>query len=157
MPQANNTPQWYPQPANQMAILNFILWFSRFEYALKNGGFHKNFYGYLAPNWKAMKEHLKHTPTPAVLTEALEYLVATPPKKQKINLDWEPVTGSSGWPFLIECLLTIRNNLFHGGKHYPGQLLSPARDVALIQYCQTIMTELYKVAPEHVQILFDTV
>ncbi len=149
------TPPWYPVEERQRAILDFILWFSRFEYALKNSMFHKVARGYLEPDWAALKKSIKQKPIPLSLREVLVLLATNPPNKQTDHYTWVPVTGDADWPLLIEALKTVRNNLFHGGKHFPGELLSPNRDLTLINHGLLVMHELIQIVPEHVQVVFD--
>jgi hypothetical protein len=152
-------PNWFPSEENEKLILDFILWFSRIEYAMKNTGqFHKirKKPQILEPNWAEMKKHVTGQPVSLALRDAVIYLAASPPQTQVDHYNWVPVQGDSDWPFLIDVLKTVRNNLFHGGKHVPAQLLSPVRDTELLIYCIAIMRELINIVPEHVQIVFDT-
>lgn len=126
---------------------------------MKNTGrFHKiNGRGnFLEPNWSEMKRYVTGRAVPISLRDAMIYVAASPPQKQINHTTWQPIQGDSDWPFLLDVLKTVRNNLFHGGKHFPGQLLSPVRDSTLLTYCLTIMSELMRIVPQHVQIIFET-
>jgi hypothetical protein len=59
--------------------------------------------------------------------------------------------------FLINCLLTVRNNLFLSGKENPTLLLADERDERLVFYCLDIMYELIEIAPEQTQGAFQIV
>jgi len=60
--------------------------FARFEYALKATGFHKGD-GAAEPNWRAFAETVSglfDDPCNEALLEAVDYMLAHPPKKQVI-------------------------------------------------------------------------
>jgi hypothetical protein len=153
---ANNIQPWYPVNTRQQAILDFILWFSRFEYALKNTAYFRTSKGHLEPDWSKLKKYVKKHAIPLSLREVLILFRDDPPNKQVDHHLWTPLAGDLDWPMLIEGLKLVRNNLFHGGKHIPGRLLAPERDTLLISYCQTIMKELIQIVPEEVEICFRT-
>lgn len=149
-----NEPDWYPAAERKNSILHFILWFSRFEYAMKNSSFHRTNRGYLEPDWTQLTNYLADKPIPLSLRDTVILLTSNPPNRQINHHIWRPITGDADWALLIDALKTVRNNLFHGGKHFSGQLLSPNRDSMLIDHCQLVMSELIKIAPEHIQVLF---
>jgi hypothetical protein len=69
--------------------------------------------------------------------DAASYLVAEPPYRQMIvnnGLSWQPLTFPNGSHAVSQALLairTVRNNLFHGGKHTPHS--PPGRDEKLVR------------------------
>ncbi len=93
---------------------------------------------------------------PPALSGVLIYLKKNAPRNQISATKWQKIsTNDRDWGFLIESLKTVRNNLFHGGKHQDGMLLEPARDGKLIEFCLLIMKELIIILPEEVKDIFD--
>jgi hypothetical protein len=153
----NQNPAWYPAEANNRLIINFTLWFSRFEYALKNTqGFSRiNSFGELAPDWVALQNHLQNTQVPAMLADAINFLQANPPRRQLGEGNWQPIQVDQGWPFLIRSMKTVRNNFFHGGKQIQGEFLSPIRDITLLNHSMSIMRELLNIVPQGIRDAFN--
>lgn len=133
-------------------ITRFFLVFSRFEYALKRAGYvRSNEDGYAEADWAAFGRSVRRLynrdRSPA-LSEATEYLLSNPPKRQAVGaartLVWEDLERREeqtdiGW--LLVIVRTVRNNLFHGGK-YPmpyGYLQEPARDATLLKHTLTVL------------------
>src|SRR5688572_22174407 len=104
------------------ASFDFFYWFSRFEFALKEHGYLKwNKPGAPAvPSWREFQR--KHGDT-YVPSPAARELLKLHPKQQVVgtgDLDWIPVDVSKCSTELCKLVLmltTVRNNLFHGGKH----------------------------------------
>lgn len=111
-------------------LLEFFLTFSRMEYALKASGFFKPGRGNppnAGPDWDrfavSLRDKFQSEDNPQ-LREACEYLNDSPPWKQVIvnnELTWD---SPSAWPanesdieYLLKMVGSVRNNLFHGGKH----------------------------------------
>jgi len=146
-------PSWYPNDRNAAAVTEFILWFSRLEYALKCVPAYAN--GNKA-NLDKLKAAMRGQPVPSSLSDALHYLKADAPRNQTSATGWIQIrVGDDDWGFLLESLRTVRNNLFHGGKQHTGPLLEPARDEKLIGFCNLIMRELVLVLPGEVKTIFD--
>lgn len=107
-------------------VADFLLLFSRAEYALKAAGL-VSAGAADAPqiSWdrfaNTLPGKLSPPPDPAI-ADALQYLQHHPPDRQVLkqgHLRWLPRTISSGQSeeaFLIRSITTVRNNLFHGGK-----------------------------------------
>jgi hypothetical protein len=103
-------------------IYEFFFKFSRFEFALKEykyrkpGRFNKN----AEPDWKSFIKDFEKVYTP---DEFADQLLTLPPRRQIIkngNLDWEDLSFNETDSLLKKVAIsikTIRNNLFHGGKH----------------------------------------
>ena len=102
---------------------DFFYWFSRFEFALKENGYLKSHSpGDLAePGWRefAAKWHSSYVPS-----EEAAFLMNSPPERQIVGpgnqLDWRPVNlgdCKSDLACVVRLVTTVRNNLFHGGKH----------------------------------------
>ena len=103
-------------------IYEFFFKFSRFEFALKEYKYRKpGKYNYNAePDWNSfVNDFEKAYQASASATKLLQ----NPPRKQIIkngNLDWEDLSFGKSYSLLKKVTLsikTIRNNLFHGGKH----------------------------------------
>lgn len=100
----------------------FFYWFSRFEFALKENGLLK-----AGPHNSAQADWNKFIATFEMHYEidiAAEELLANPPDVQVVDNGhawrWSPLTLSDDQSNLSKITLilkTIRNNLFHGGKH----------------------------------------
>jgi len=144
---------WYPNPKEAENITIFILWFSRYEFALKNGNYQVIGKDNLEPDWGRFIADLntQEVPIPNSLENELAYLKNNPPKKQLSDKSWKAIQRNSDWEWIIRSLTTVRNNLFHGGKHFDGQILDPARDQVLIDICLKIMKELILFCPQEIQ------
>ncbi len=109
-------------------ILKFLKVFSRAEYALKNVKDFRHATKAEA-NWdkfanKIHEEFLERSD--CFSDEAKEYLWNNPPKKQTIDndelsfKDFEIDKGQRSTQQLLKMVKSVRNNLFHGGKHTPS-------------------------------------
>ena len=81
------------------------------------------------------------------LAAAIAYFRASPPRKQTRtdgNLGWsEPQRYDGNGPlltWLLLCIRTIRNNLFHGGKFPRFPVHDPSRDRELIEHSLAILS-----------------
>jgi len=120
----------------------FFVFFSRFEYALKRGGYLAEGSGKAEPNWDrfASKNSEKFQAIEnARLKQAIDYFKSSPPRRQVRcdgHLDWsDPLKYTNGplFVWLLLAIRTVRNNLFHGGK-FPGfPVADPSRDRDLIE------------------------
>lgn len=150
-----NNPRWYPEERNIPLLVDFILWFSRLEYALKcNANFSSNV-GYFHADWPKFQNVLEKCPVPPELSGALIYIKDNPPMKQDGAYTWSIIAARSDWDLLVKALKTVRNNLFHGGKHHMGPVLQPVRDKELLSHCVTVMKGMVSLAPEEVQRAFE--
>lgn len=103
-------------------IYDFFFKFSRFEFALKAYKYRKS--GRLSnnaePDWNSFINDYERAYQPC---EFAEQLLQNPPRRQVItngNLDWEDLSFQADHSLLkkvVFAIKTIRNNLFHGGKH----------------------------------------
>lgn len=131
-------------------IVEFLLVFARFEYALKrnpryardNGTGVSPYWDRFASDVSASFEGLQEKG----LSEAIQYLITHPPKKQVLKrngvLGWECIPSvSCRLDNLLLSVRTTRNNLFHGGKFPPpdGPLEEPARNETLLRSCLAIL------------------
>ena len=83
----------------------------------------------------------------ARLAEAVDYFKASAPCKQirdSGQLGWsKPLMHKAPEPVLIWlllCVRTVRNNLFHGGKFPMFAVSDPSRDRALIEHSLVILS-----------------
>jgi hypothetical protein len=133
-------------------ILQFFVFFSRFEYALKRAEFVKSVSksnNTALPDWDRFAKKLENSLvsiTDIKFVEAKAYLLKHPPQKQMRrpdnSLEWDDNerNGQSETEYVLRLVKSVRNNLFHGGK-YPdkpvsGQVL---RNRKLLQACLTIL------------------
>lgn len=102
----------------------FFAAFSRFEYALKTGGFGREKPDATEPDWDAFATQIAQTfrerlASDEALRASVEELVTRPPKKQRGDLSWRDVDhqgNAKGAANLLLLVRRVRNNLFHGGK-----------------------------------------
>ena len=103
-------------------IYDFFFWFSRFEYALKEARILKSAEpGVNAePDWTRFINERKDSYKIGAVGEAL---IAANPQRQIVtatDLDFRDVDfnpGASDLERVVRLAKTVRNNLFHGGKH----------------------------------------
>jgi len=122
-------------------VLEFFCTFSRFEYALKRGGFATpSRDSSVAVDSDRFGNKLKKLGSDecAPVLKACEYLLRHPPKKQILReerLTWTD-TGDPSIPDVNQVLIyvrRVRNNLFHGGKFPDASIEEVARNKQLIQ------------------------
>jgi hypothetical protein len=115
----------------------FFYWFSRFEFALKENLYvKKGPNGIAAPNWERFERDFA---TRYVVDEAAKDIFKHPPQRQMYvppsAYDWRETTLSKKQTDLGKAILvvkTIRNNLFHGGKHDQKDWDDPDRNLFLL-------------------------
>jgi len=139
-------------------VFEFFSLFSRFEYALKRGGFLRK--GKRAkPDWEAYADTLRGLFS-KVNDEAFKrtcaYLKEIPPEKQIViqyKMDWEKTTQKSGESeerYVLRLVRTVRNNLFHGGK-YPytfGPTRNDDRNRRLLKTSGVILKLCFSLSPD---------
>jgi hypothetical protein len=103
----------------------FFFVFSRFEYALKLGGFARAQNPQkpqLEPDWEAFALSMRQMPVArdSDLYKAIRYLCSQPPQVQTGATTWvnRPLGGVVDAERAIFAAVRVRNNLFHGGKHF---------------------------------------
>ena len=140
------------QSGDRSLTIQFFLFFSRFEYALKclnkikvdrNSNFlSADWDGYAQSResvWLKAKENQE-------FREALAFMDAAPPKKQSFSkgeLIWNPNPRAGEPPSLGKALFyvrTVRNNLFHGSKFDSADQTKASRDRELLKRCLTILS-----------------
>ncbi|RDL16437.1 hypothetical protein [Serratia fonticola] len=134
------------------AAFDYFYWFSRFEFALKERGFLKSKEeGKTAvPDWTAFKKEYSDV---YEITDDAKLLVELHPKRQVIGagggLDWRPVGlehCNNDLCNVVTMLTTIRNNLFHGGKHGDKEIDDVARNILLLKTAGRVLKELAQTA-----------
>ncbi|MEE4452053.1 hypothetical protein [Novosphingobium resinovorum] len=126
----------------------FFFWFSRFEYALKDARFlRSDEVGTPAePSWKKFSQKYRETYKAGPAARAL---LDANPERQIVaaggELDFEPVPFNPGVADLdkvTELARTVRNTLFHGGKHGSNFWDDPARMELLLTTTIGVLDEL---------------
>lgn len=126
----------------------FFYRFSRFEFCLKENSYLKNKQpGFSAePGWKCFV--VKHAEAYALSAEA-EALLASPPEQQivadNLELAWQPISFekcTSDLDKVVKSVKTVRNNLFHGGKHGAAGWDDPVRARLLIEMSTAVLAVL---------------
>jgi hypothetical protein len=134
------------------SAFEFFFRFSRFEFALKENGYLESHSpGAKAdPGWREFVERLQSQYSPS---DAAKRLVALSPKEQVVgrgdSLKWEPVVlrdKVSELKEVVYLLKTVRNNLFHGGKHSEASWDDPVRMKQLLSTATTVLDELATLA-----------
>jgi hypothetical protein len=129
----------------QALVFHFFIIFSRFEYALKRGGF---ITAKAEPAWDDFaKKHRKDfaPDKTAALKAACAYFEAHPPRKQTCvgaSLSWSRQLKRTNEPQLVWLLCMVRrvrNNLFHGGKYPVSYNAEPSRDMTLLKHAITVL------------------
>lgn len=127
----------------------FLAVFSRMEYALKATlRYAKQRDSRVEANWdqfaKDIDAQFQATADPA-LTAARDYLLARPPRKQIlrdgalafVDTAADPQHGQT--ERLLLMVRRVRNNLFHGGKHYPNGEQEAGRNDLLVSHSLTVL------------------
>lgn len=118
---------------------DFFYWFSRFEFALKENKYlENNTVGAVAlPGWQAF---IKRWHSAYQVSNEARAILDAGPEQQVVEangeLAWRAVNldnCKSDLARLVRLLQTVRNNLFHGGKHGGAGWDGPARTELLLK------------------------
>ena len=143
---------------------DFFYYFSRFEFALKKVGFKKKgSYKVVLADWSKFSKKYKKKYT---ISEEAKELISLKPKcfvyTGRGEIGWRDLKTRSDFP-LLSCVVlylkTVRNNLFHGGKHNPEGISNPdqaERDKKLVEVGKTVLDELARLDPEIESIYFSS-
>lgn len=164
-----NRHKFLPVPVSIRKIVNstdrelawqFFVFFSRFEYALKKDPrYLMSGKGDAKPNWDRFascnnKRFIQLSESDTSLKETVEYFLAFPPRKQICRngqLAWsEPLYWQKNAPLLVWlllCIRTVRNNLFHGGKFPQFPVSDPSRNYELIEHSLVILSHCLTLDP----------
>jgi len=134
------------------SAFTFFYWFSRFEFSLKENGFLKS--ETEGKNAEAGWDiFVKHYSSDFEHTEDTKRLLFLNPKRQKVgvnkNLEWQDVgltDCQSELSKVVRLLKTIRNNLFHGGKHGADGWDNPERTRILLVTGKNVLDQLAELA-----------
>lgn len=127
---------------------DFFYWFSRFEFALKENRYLRNSAvgANAEPGWDRFVN--EWSGQYSVSDEAKE-LIAASPKRQVVaangDLEWEHVGLNechNDLAKVIRLLKTVRNNLFHGGKHGADGWDDAARTEKLLKLGMAVLDQL---------------
>jgi hypothetical protein len=149
----------------QEVLLDFMVTFSRFEFALKRGKFIEGGRdGQIRVQHSAFARQISgefsHRDG-ADLAEAIGYFRRNPPKRQIVTangeLGWEDnaydgVSDQTVW--LLSMVKTVRNNLFHGGKYWRGPVEDCARNCLLLSAAITILRNMVDCSPDIMESYF---
>lgn len=131
---------------------DFFYWFSRFEFALKENAYlqSRDVGARAEPGWDAFVEKWHEQYTPSIEATAL---LAARPERQIVapnhELTWKPVGlegCNSELAKVVRLLKTVRNNLFHGGKHGGAGWDDPKRTELLISSGKAVLDQLAALA-----------
>lgn len=157
---------------SEQLLLEFFLNFSRFEHALKSSGYFQRINPNrrrrlgspdAKPDWDRFAASLRNVfqiDRSEELRNACNYILDTPPRKQVIinnSVAWEtPVRPQheSDVEFLLRMVKSVRNNLFHGGKHNIELHEDTQRTELLLRNGIVILRECLELAP-HVKQEYD--
>lgn len=130
------------------AAFEYFYWHSRFESALKENNFLESHVpgDKAKPGWKEFQE--KHC-SEYVATPEASRLVELQPKRQVVTtdgeLDWVPagvLHCKDDLCRVVTMLRTVRNNLFHGGKHGDTEMDSKKRNLELLTIGKLVLDQL---------------
>lgn len=136
-----------PDPLRSLAF-DFFFYFSRFEFALKAAGHLKSDEPGAAAQ-AGWKRYTKAFEAQYVLSAPGRALIDAQPQKQVVgacqDLVFSPVTfdaGASDLEKITVLAKTVRNNLFHGGKHGAEGWDDPKRTEHLLKVARAALDDL---------------
>ena len=134
---------------NNKEAINFIVIFSRFEYALKRAGFASGNTNSISANWDRFysRKEIKifiNTKIDSNISSYM-YILKNPPKKQVLinnRIEWIDIKYNSQIDAINLSIRTVRNNLFHGGKYPLRPISDELRNIDLLSACNNVMLSL---------------
>ncbi|MFY0665583.1 MAG: hypothetical protein JXQ97_13240 [Natronospirillum sp.] len=126
----------------------FLGTFARCEYALKGSGFARGGDSSVEANWDAFALNIDHnfrSVADPIFREAVDYLLAEPPRKQILRngrVKWKDTPPDRSLPQAQQVLLMVRrvrNNLFHGAKIWSPEYSNRERDIKLVKAGLVVM------------------
>jgi hypothetical protein len=150
------------QNLNKELLMQFLMAFSRFEYALKRARYSKQTRSLLSVDWRAFARECDGAVSGSVSdfqTQDALYLTDHPPRQQvkggprgvrfkSTDERIEPMVES-----LLEKAYGVRNNLFHGGKWAPEE--EPARNDRLLRGALDVLRGALRLHPEAERYYFE--
>lgn len=139
------------QPDLRDLAFDFFYWFSRFEFALKANGFLviSPTHDRATPNWDGFVSDHRSGYEPSTAAKAL---MEAKPQEEVVTahgLDFADLTFSPGTADLdkvVRYAKTVRNNLFHGGKHGSAYWDDPPRMQLLLGTTIKVLADLAALA-----------
>ena len=128
----------------------YFLFVSRFEYALKNTEFVKiNSDKKVQPDWDGFFDFLQGR-MKLDIDDDVEELLGKPPANQiyeseKLSWSKPQAIQHANIKEALKACLTVRNNLFHGGKHGDG---NAGRNEVLLRASKKILEGALEVSPQ---------
>ncbi len=126
----------------------FLAVFSRMEYALKATDYASENEGKVTASWDRFANEIDEVFRQIAdekFAAAVDYLLTHPPRKQVRKddvLTFEDQVIDENQRRAQQALLmvrTVRNNLFHGGKHLPDGEMELGRNHDLVQHSLTVL------------------
>jgi len=120
--------------------------FSLFEFALKESGYvTAGHYNAAMVDYRGFDREQARNYVPS--NSALRLISLSPASQicDGTNWKWTPRTYTSHLGGVVECVKTIRNNLFHGGKRGPHGWFDPERVHELLSIGIEVIDELAQV------------
>ncbi|WP_154665119.1 hypothetical protein [Leisingera daeponensis] len=136
---------WIDNQISQLAV-RFFYKFSRFEYSMKQVEWCKEIgrHSDIAPDWEGM--FFNSLKTNYVAPETARSLRAEDPKRFRRRADgFEWVSCNNEQHALLKTIFdlkTVRNNLFHGGKHENSGWDNPKRTKKLLSLSIEVIDDL---------------
>jgi hypothetical protein len=131
-------------------VFMFFETFSRFECALKRGGFvRRGQHGSANPDWGRFADEVAtglDAGTNPDFIRAKSFLLLEPPRRQVFvepdSVEWEDNPrrqNEAEAQYLLRLVRDVRNNLFHGGKYPSGSESEVGRNAKLLRACLTVL------------------
>lgn len=131
---------------------DFFYWFSRFEFALKENGYLKS-HQVGAKADAGWSDFIGKWESRFSVSPEAKALLDSPPEQQIVlaggMLDWRPVglgDTKSDLARVVRLVKTVRNNLFHGGKHGGKGWDDPKRTEFLLVTARSVLDQLSEFA-----------
>lgn len=131
---------------------DFFYWFSRFEFALKENGYLKSRQAGAKAD-AGWADFVGKWESQFSISPGAKVLLDFPPEQQIVlvgaKLDWRPVGLSdlkTDLARVVRLVKTVRNNLFHGGKHGGKGWDDPKRTEELLLAAKAVLDQLSELA-----------
>jgi hypothetical protein len=135
----------------------FLAVFARMEYALKaTGRYAVGTRNAVSANWDLFAndiDRLFSAVRDEELTRSVGFLLAQPPRKQVlrkggVTFEDQQIDGKQKRTQQVLLMVrTVRNNLFHGGKHVPGGEREAGRNAQLVHSSLVVLKQCISLSP----------